>query len=160
MKHRIRAAGLVFRDDAILLIRHRAVGGDYWVPPGGGLEPEDRQTRDTVIREVHEESGLTVRSVGPLVYVREFRETSANTFHFEQFYWVSDWSGELHLGNLQGLGGDEHLIEEARFVPRVALENLNVYPRELRDDVWDRIQQNPLQPKHLGTQEEGIDAQC
>lgn len=65
----------------------------------------------------------------------------------------------LHLSNLQELGGDAHLILEARFISRSEIKTMNVYPRELQDDLWTRIQQSPVHPIHLGTQEEGIDVQ-
>lgn len=159
MKHRIRAAGLLVQGDSILLIRHNMNGVACWVPPGGGLEPEDATTRDTVVREVHEEAGLKVHEVGPLVYMREFKETSQQVYHVEQFYQINSWSGEIHLNNLQGLGGDEHIISEARFIARSELAQLNVFPRELRDDFWERIQRVPVSPVHLGTEEESLNVQ-
>ena len=152
MKHRIRAAGILIQDDAILLVKHVQNGSSWWVPPGGGYETEDFDTQATVVREVKEETGLTVLEMGPLVYVREFKETSANTFHLEQFRLVTRWEGQIHLDNLKGLGGDEHMIKEARFVPKSELNRLTVYPVELKDDIWARIIQEPISAVHLGTQ--------
>ncbi|MDX1343205.1 MAG: NUDIX domain-containing protein [Reinekea sp.] len=158
MQHRIRAAGLLVRDNTVLLIKHTMNGRTFWVPPGGGLEIVDATTRDTVVREVKEEAGLDVTSVGELVYVREFKSLSENTYHMEQFFRVTEWQGELTLANLAGLGGDEHMISEARFVHRDELASMRVYPKELADDLWARIEQPIIHPLHLGVQVEGDDA--
>ncbi|WP_435606507.1 NUDIX domain-containing protein [Pseudomonas knackmussii] len=153
LQHRIRAAGLLVREQSILLVRHEADGDIYWIPPGGGFESQsDRSTRDTVKRECREETGLEVE-VGPLVYVREFAEPLAGRFHMELFYRVDAWRGELSLDNLIGLGGDEHDIREVAWVARDDLTRLpSFYPAELLDDVWDRLTA-PIPPiRHLGLQ--------
>jgi ADP-ribose pyrophosphatase YjhB (NUDIX family) len=55
LQHRIRAAGLLVREQSILLVRHEVDGDVYWIPPGGGFESHsDRSTRDTVKRECRE----------------------------------------------------------------------------------------------------------
>jgi ADP-ribose pyrophosphatase YjhB (NUDIX family) len=151
MKHRIRAAGILIQNESILLIKHVQNGESWWVPPGGGYETEDDDTQATVVREVKEEAGLTVLEMGPLVYIREYKEASLDTFHMEQFRLVAQWEGTVHLNNLQGLGGDEHIIQEARFVPKDELHSITVYPAELRDDIWTRIKQQPISAVHLGT---------
>ena len=153
LQHRIRAAGLLVRDQSILLVRHEVDGDIYWIPPGGGFESQsDRSTRDTVKRECREETGLDVE-VGPLVYVREFAEPLAGRFHMELFYRVNAWCGELSLDNLIGLGGDEHDIREVAWVARDDLPRLpSFYPAELLDDVWERLAV-PIPPiRHLGLQ--------
>jgi len=155
MKHRIRAAGILVDNEKILLIKHVEGGEAYWVPPGGGLEPEDQSTKQTVRREVYEESGLSVE-VGPLIFIREFFEKSRNTYHVEQFYLIDSWVGELSLSNLKGLGGDEHVITEARWLDRKELTSEKVYPEELRDLLWRKIAEKVATPVHLGVQVEGL----
>ncbi|WP_160288644.1 NUDIX domain-containing protein [Pseudomonas knackmussii] len=153
LQHRIRAAGLLVREQSILLVRHEVDGDIYWIPPGGGFESQsDRSTRDTVKRECREETGLEVE-VGPLVYVREFAEPLAGRFHMELFYRIDAWRGELSLDNLIGQGGDEHDIREVAWVARDDLTRLpSFYPAELLDDVWDRLTA-PIPPiRHLGLQ--------
>ena len=66
MRHRIRAAGILVDQDRILMVNENDDGRSYWVPPGGGFETQDGNTRNTVKREVWEETGLTV-SVGELL---------------------------------------------------------------------------------------------
>ncbi|SDP05856.1 NUDIX domain-containing protein [Pseudomonas jinjuensis] len=151
--HRIRAAGLLLRDERILLVKHQVGDDIYWIPPGGGFESaSDRSTRDTVRRECMEETGLDV-DVGPLVYVREFAEPLAGRFHMELFYRVDAWRGELTMGNLHGIGGDEFEIRDVAWVPRKALPHLpSFYPAELLDDVWERLAEAQPLIRHLGLQ--------
>lgn len=160
MKHRIRAAGLLVKDDSILLIEHTHRGNTFWVPPGGGLEPTDANTFDTIRREVKEESNLDVEELGPLVYIREFAEHSAETYHVEQFRLVTKWSGTISLESLAGLGGDEFMITDARFVSRDEMTDITVYPAELKDDLWQRLQATPISAVHVGMtgEHEGNDA--
>ncbi|MCY1204475.1 NUDIX domain protein [compost metagenome] len=152
LTHRIRAAGLLVRDDRILLVKH-VVGDDtYWIPPGGGFESvSDQSTRDTVRREFMEETGLDV-DVGPLVYVREFAEPAMGRFHMELFYRIDAWRGELSLANLAGLGGDEFEIRELAWISRDELTALPFYPAELLDDVWERVAAEVVVIRHLGLQ--------
>ena len=60
MPHRIAAGGLIFRRNAVLLVRYRDESeGTFLVGPGGGLE-EGENIIQAIIREVQEEIGITV----------------------------------------------------------------------------------------------------
>jgi 8-oxo-dGTP pyrophosphatase MutT (NUDIX family) len=52
-------AGIV-RDELGRVLLHRRVVGDGWAPPSGSVEPGERVT-DAIIREVMEETALTIR---------------------------------------------------------------------------------------------------
>jgi ADP-ribose pyrophosphatase YjhB (NUDIX family) len=56
--------------DRILLMRFDFPEGVVWACPGGGLEPGEAPER-AIIRELAEEIGLEVVTVGPLIWVRE-----------------------------------------------------------------------------------------
>jgi 8-oxo-dGTP pyrophosphatase MutT (NUDIX family) len=57
------ASALVLREDRrLLLIHHRKLG--VWLYPGGHIDPWETPD-EAVVREVHEETGLRVRLVGP-----------------------------------------------------------------------------------------------
>ncbi len=91
--HRIRAAGLVLDGQRILLVRHRTPGTerDWWIPPGGGLKPEDAGVLDTARREVFEETGLTA-TVSRIGYVNEWRQASTGIHHLEFFVPVDSFT--------------------------------------------------------------------
>jgi 8-oxo-dGTP diphosphatase len=57
LPHHFTASGLVVCGEYILLVHHKRIGG--WVPPGGHIEP-DELPEQTVIREILEETGVTV----------------------------------------------------------------------------------------------------
>ena len=65
-RHSVSAGGAVIRDDGRMLAIKRADNGE-WVLPGGIVEL-DEDPRDTVRREVLEETGVTVKP-GPLTGV-------------------------------------------------------------------------------------------
>jgi 8-oxo-dGTP diphosphatase len=70
-KVRVRACGLCWRGDSLLLIDHHHLGSThFWAPPGGGIEL-GASARDTLVREFKEETGLTV-TVGTYLFTCEF----------------------------------------------------------------------------------------
>ncbi len=67
LPHRIAAGAIVLRDGALLLVRYAdPSGGSYLVCPGGASR-EEEGISETVVREVQEETGVTVRPVKPLI---------------------------------------------------------------------------------------------
>jgi|tagenome__1003787_1003787.scaffolds.fasta_scaffold20230246_2 8-oxo-dGTP pyrophosphatase MutT (NUDIX family) len=69
------ARALLISDDAVLLIQGcdpaRPDDGTWWLTPGGGID-EGESREDAVVREVLEETGLTLRvaDAGPVVATR------------------------------------------------------------------------------------------
>lgn len=90
----IRAQAACFDDGALLCARHRREGEEYWVLPGGHVEPGE-SVWEALVRELREETGLTARE-GDLRAVSEFATSSRHvldvTFH------VSRWEGRSELG--------------------------------------------------------------
>lgn len=108
--------GVARRDGSILLVHEHTLGGegpDQWVLPGGRVEPGELLDA-AVKREVEEETGLTVGSVGSLAFG-------------SQHYARGRDQPLLFLAfdvELDGADGDrfepndpDGLIIEARFVP-------------------------------------------
>jgi len=153
MDHRIRAAALLVDGSRVLLVCHRdASGRTWWVPPGGGLNDRDESVFDTVVREVYEETGLTI-TVGRIAYLREFREASAETHHFEVFMAVDSWSGELTLEHLDPADADYTMVQEARWVERDELPGITVWPERLYEPgFWTDAAQGFPEVRYLGSQ--------
>lgn len=76
MKRRqaVRALILSEPDESVLLLRmQRPDGnGDFWLLPGGGVKPDEGRL-DALLREVWEETGLTVSSTPRLIWQRTHR---------------------------------------------------------------------------------------
>ncbi len=154
MQHRIRAAGLILDpEQRILLVRETdpLAGGEFWVPPGGGLEPEDRSVIDCVRREIQEETGLSVATVGRLVYLREVWEVSRSLHHVELFFEVRDFLGTLNSGVLADAVELNSLSRPARWFHRTELSDLSVYPEELKQEFWEDFSAGLQQTRYLRT---------
>jgi len=69
----VRAQVVLVDGDCVLLARHRRPERDYWVLPGGSIEPGE--TADgAAVREIREETGLDVE-IARLLFVDEPRST-------------------------------------------------------------------------------------
>ncbi len=70
---RLAARALILQDDRLLLVNAYPGGrSDLWCAPGGGARP-GKSLHDNLIREVHEETGLTV-TVGLPCLINEFHD--------------------------------------------------------------------------------------
>lgn len=139
MIHRIRAAGLILDGQRILLVRHRTPGTerDWWIPPGGGLAPEDAGVLDTARREVFEETGLTA-TVSRIGYVNEWRQASTSIHHLEFFVPVDSFTGEPSLQHVRQDEPEAQFIKELAWMNRAQLDAINLYPVWLRAPwFWD-----------------------
>ncbi|WP_434361703.1 NUDIX domain-containing protein [Parasalinivibrio latis] len=154
MQHRIRAAGIAVKNDAILLVKHTMNNRTFWIPPGGGREDCDVTTKDTVIRELKEESGLDAEA-GPLIFIREFAEISGDTYHLELYYLLENITGDITLKNLEGLGRDEYYISETRWVSLEEAKTLKIYPACLIEETQKQLSADFIVPQYLGRETEG-----
>ncbi|MEI8634827.1 NUDIX domain-containing protein [Vibrio sp. PP-XX7] len=152
-QHRIRAAGILLQQNAVLLVRVKDATGEYWIPPGGGFETGDVSTKGCLRREFIEEAGIDVE-VGELICVREFLETTAGRYNAEFFYHITDYQGEPSLNNLSGLN-DEEFIQGIAWVPVAQLAEMRTYPADIQQLV-EIIEQGQFST-HLGSYVQGAD---
>jgi 8-oxo-dGTP diphosphatase len=119
----VGACGIVRAyDGRVLLLRHR-----LWPPDGqwgfpSGFAKRGETFAETIVREVHEETGLTV-TVGPLLEVR-----SGDKYRVEVYYEAT------LIGDLAGL------VLEGREILEARLFRLDDLPRAMpplhRDFAW------------------------
>ena len=150
MRHRIRAAAIVVEGDSVLLVQHQhdeLHGGlPWWEPPGGGVEGEESLT-ECAQRETLEETGLSVE-LGQIAYVREL--VGPDYHHCEVFFVATSHSGTPMVGTSPGAFDVDHIIKDARFVPRSEMAEMTIYPEEIKTTFWDDLASKFSVTRYLG----------
>ncbi|MGX6601707.1 NUDIX domain-containing protein [Micromonosporaceae bacterium Da 78-11] len=93
-------AALLRRGDRIVLVQEQRDGQEIWSIPGGGVERGELVT-EALIREVQEETGLRLVTVGPLAYLvntttERYPSTVVLTFD------CTDWDGNIAVHDPDG----------------------------------------------------------
>lgn len=126
---RLRVAGLLVEEEAILLVKiHSPVTDEkVWMPPGGGVEFGESMT-GSLRREFLEETQIKIE-VRQLLHVRELID---DPFHAVECYFeVSKSEGKLSAGYDPELAKEEQLIEEVAWISIDDLDNLSFSPHSL-----------------------------
>lgn len=124
LRWRPAAYGIVAKDGAILLLKQ--FGGKYDLPGGGVNIGED--PKDAVIREVLEETGITVKDPTSLgVESSLFHDThgSGKFYHSLLLYFHCEYvHGELSLEGLEEI--EKQYVEEAEWVLVSRLRDIEI----------------------------------
>ena len=127
---RIAVRGLILSEDKLLLVNAYRGRGDLWTAPGGGVEAH-ASLPDNLIREVHEETGLTV-SVGALALVNEFHDPDGSFHQIDLYFWC-----QIEAGSVNDAWRDpEGIVTERRWVGRDEIEQMQVKPDSLAAVAW------------------------
>lgn len=147
MQHQIKVRALVQHEGKLLFVahRHEASGAVWWSPPGGTVEGAE-SIMACAVREVREETGLTIVP-GRIVYVREYIDFGPQHHNLELYLVADSFSGNLGRGVDEG---DGNLIEAVRFLSCDEVRDLTVFPDELRDRVWNDLHADISQTRYLG----------
>ena len=120
----MRAAGLIFRDAGLLLVRQRRLDRDYWLLPGGGVHFGESLAAG-LRRELREELCLEIEPGRPLAVAEAISADMAaypkHVVHVVLAATLADATAEPRLG------GDAAVLE-ARFLTREELAALAVTP--------------------------------
>lgn len=131
MKPRLAVRGLLLHEDRLLMVN--AWGGgvsDLLCAPGGGVEPH-ASLPDNLIREIHEETGLTV-SVGGVAMVNEFHEPQRKFHQVDVYFWC-----DYVAGDVAGEWSDpEGVVTERHWLSRDELLTRRFKPDSLPDVAW------------------------
>ncbi len=130
---RLAVRALILHENRLLLVN--AWGGgisDLWCAPGGGAEPHS-PLGENLIREIYEETGLTV-AVGAPALINEFHDPGRD-FHQTDVYFRC----EIVKGRLDPDWHDpEGVVTERRFFSREEMEagKLRFKPDSLPAAAW------------------------
>ena len=144
MKHhtpRLAARALILVDNRLLLVNAYPGGtSDLWCAPGGGVNG-GTSLPENLIREVLEETGLTV-SVGAPALINEFHDP-ASGFHQVDIYFHC----QITSGNLDPTWRDpEGVVTDRRLFNRSELTQIRYKPDSLPDATWgNAVLYDPLE---------------
>ncbi len=112
-KVRSRVSGLCWQNDRLLLVNHAGLtSGDFWAPPGGGLEFGENAEKN-LVREVYEETGIDI-VVKKFLFVCEF--ISPPLHSIELFFHVAYRSGIAKTGFDPEMSQNEQIIKAVKWM--------------------------------------------
>ena len=111
--------GIIVRDGKIAMMHSKKY--DYYKLPGGGME-KGEEYKDTLVREVREESGLIVKvdTIKEFGYVRRIEKGRIeDIFIQDNFYFICEVEDELGSQNLDDYEADEEFTLEFATIEHV-----------------------------------------
>ncbi len=148
MKHRsprLAARALILIDNRLLLVNAYSAANpdgpsDLWCAPGGGVHP-GTSLPENLIREVHEETGLTV-TVGLPALINEFHDPTSGFHQVDIYFHCSVASGTLDAT----WRDPEGIVTDRRLFSRDGLGNIRYKPDFLPDATWgNTVLYDPLE---------------
>jgi 8-oxo-dGTP pyrophosphatase MutT (NUDIX family) len=130
---RLATRAVILHQDRLLLVNAWPGGrSDLWCAPGGGVQ-SGKSLPANLIREVHEETGLTV-DVGAPCLVNEFHDPASGFHQVDLFFHCTITGGALS----DDWHDPERVVTERRFFARSDLElgRIRFKPDSLADAAW------------------------
>lgn len=141
MPIRLATRAIIVRDDRLLLVNAFPGGiSDLWCAPGGGAEV-GASLPDNLIREVHEETGLTI-SVGAPCLINEFHNPDDDFHQVDIFFRCAITDGQID----QGWQDPEEVVTNRGFFAHAEMEQLRYKPDSLAEIAFsDGLRYDPLE---------------
>jgi len=142
-KPRLAVRALILHQDRLLLVNaYPGDRSDLWCAPGGGAEA-GQSLPQNLMREVHEETGLTI-AVGVPAMVNEFHDPQSGFHQVDLFFRARIVAGAIDPAWID----PEGVVSRRRFVSRAELASgrLRFKPDRLPDAAWgDACLYDPLE---------------
>lgn len=126
-----RAAGILLKDNKVLLMWRHNKGSTYYVIPGGGIE-EGESIEQALEREMYEEVNLKVTKYSKLFeFVNDF-SSKYNAPRMDHYYLITEFAGEIKLGDPELSRQSPNNIYRPEWVEIDKLAELNLMPEEAK----------------------------
>jgi 8-oxo-dGTP diphosphatase len=117
---RVRACGLCVVGEDLLMVNHQHLAnGNFWTPPGGGIEFGE-QIEQCLIREFREETGLEIEPK-EFLFATEFISLPLHAIEF--FFRVEMTGGTLKKGSDPEM--QNQIIRDVQFISWPVLKSWN-----------------------------------
>ncbi len=129
---RLAVRALILHEDSLLLVNaYPDRNSNLWCAPGGGVDAGTSLPAN-LMREVMEETGLTIE-VGPPVLVNEFNDPATDFHQVEVFFRCTITAGFIdpHWRDPEGI------VTDRRFFTRAELMHIRFKPDSLPVAAWD-----------------------
>ncbi len=138
---RLAARALILDNDRLLLVNAYPGGrSDLWCAPGGGVE-RGTSLPENLMREVMEETGLTI-AVGPPALVNEFHAPHSGFHQVEVFFRCTITAGTID----PAWQDPEGIVTTRRFFARTDMAAIRFKPDSLPAAAWgDTALYDPLE---------------
>ena len=144
-----RVAGVAVLNGKVL--SHKTPTDNFWTLPGGRCELFEF-SKDTLQREMHEETGLDAEA-GEMLWVSEnFFLYNGDKYHEIGFYFEMQIKNLPHQDDFLGVEGQDELLFHWHDVDD--LRSIRVYPEFL----VDALARNPLEKGHYSSGYMDLDA--
>jgi 8-oxo-dGTP diphosphatase len=131
--HRLATRALILHHDALLLVNAYPGGqSDLWCAPGGGAE-RGTSLPENLMREVIEETGLTI-AVGEPALINEFHDPVSGFHQVDLFFRCTIIAGQID----PAWRDPEGVVTARRFFTRAELATIRFKPDSLPDAAWGR----------------------
>jgi 8-oxo-dGTP diphosphatase len=131
--HRLATRALILHHDALLLVNAYPGGqSDLWCAPGGGAE-RGTSLPENLMREVVEETGLTI-AVGEPALINEFHDPVSGFHQVDLFFRCTIIAGQID----PTWRDPEGVVTARRFFTRAELATIRFKPDSLPDAAWGR----------------------
>lgn len=148
---RLGAGGIILNQGKILLVKHGADvhGKDFLVGPGGHVE-NGESIPQAVVREVKEETGLTVNPV-KILFVEDLKSNRSRVIKL--WYLCSSIDGTLSKTQ----NAIQEGIVNAGWYSQHELEHEVVYPSILAKLDWNNFKKNDWETRYIEFQDPDAD---
>lgn len=137
MNHRIRA--IIIDSGRLALIKRNRADEEYYVLPGGGIEPGEEPLQ-ALQREVFEELGVTIH-VGE--FFTELRRSGPDEEEMQSFYLCTQTGGRFGTGKGPEFDPDSAHAQKGIYIPiKISISEigtLTIYPPGIKELILEKL---------------------